>query len=90
MKFMLIVLITMGAMDHNPKTIEMRIPQESLEDCLKAAKTFELKLPVAGIVVSMKSRCEPKNDTEGPEVKQVNTGSKYNYPLKESYKKSIL
>ena len=73
MKFMLIVLITMGAMDHNPKTIEMRIPQESLEDCLKAAKTFELKLPVAGIVVSMKSRCEPKNDAEEPEAKQVIT-----------------
>ena len=71
MKFMLIVIITMGAMGHDPKTIEMRIPQENREECLKSARTFELKLPVAGIVMSMKSRCEPKKDEEEPEVKQV-------------------
>ena len=44
MKFMLIVIITMGAMGHDPKTIEMRIPQENKAECLKSAKTFELKL----------------------------------------------
>ena len=71
MKFMLIVITTMGAMGHDPKTIEMRIPQEDREECLKSAMTFELKLPVAGIVMSMKSRCEPKKDEEEPEVKQV-------------------
>ena len=71
MKFMLIVIITMGAMGHDPKTIEMRIPQEDKEECLKSARTFELKLPVAGIVMSMKSRGEPKKDEEEPEVKQV-------------------
>ena len=71
MKFMLIVVITMGTVGHDPKTIEMRIPQENKEECLKSARTFEFKLPVAGIVMSMKSRCEPKNDEEEPEVKQV-------------------
>ena len=71
MKFMLIVIITMGAMGHDPKTIEMRIPQENKEECLKSAKTFELKLPIPGIMMSMKSRCEPKSDEEEPEVKQV-------------------
>ena len=73
MKFMLIVIITMGAMGHDPKTIEMRIPQENKEECLKSAKTFELKLPIPGIVMSMKSRCEPKSDEEQPEIKQVGT-----------------
>ena len=73
MKFMLIVIITMGAMDQNPNTIEMRIPQENKEECLKSAKTFELKIPIPGIVMSMKSRCEPKNDEEKPEIKQVKT-----------------
>ena len=29
MKFMLIVVITMGTVGHDPKTIEMRIPQEN-------------------------------------------------------------
>ena len=60
----------MGAMGHT-KTIEMKIPQENKKECLKFAKTFELKLPIAGIVMSMKSRCEPKSDEEEPEVKQV-------------------
>ena len=73
MKFMLIIIITMGAMGHDPKTIEMRIPQENKEECLKSAKTFELKLPIPGIVMSMKSRCEPKSDEEQPEIKQVGT-----------------
>tara|TARA_Y100001936_G_C15449561_1_gene348387 strand:+ start:152 stop:436 length:285 start_codon:yes stop_codon:yes gene_type:complete len=73
MKFMLIVIITMGAMGHDPKTIEMRIPQKNKAECLKSAKTFEFKLPIPGIVVSMTSRCEPKSDEEQPEVKQVET-----------------
>ena len=59
MKFILIIIITMSAMGHT-KTIEMKIPQENKKECLKFAKTFELKLPIAGIVMSMKSRCEPK------------------------------
>ena len=59
MKFILIIIITMGAMGHT-KTIEMKIPQENKKECLKFAKTFELKLPIAGIVISMKSRWEPK------------------------------
>ena len=73
MKFMLIVVLTMGTVGHDPKTIEMRIPQENKEECLKSAKTFELKLPIPGIVMSMKSRCEPKRDEEQPEIKQVVT-----------------
>ena len=73
MKFMLIVILTFSAMGHDPKTVEMRIPQENREECLESAKTFEFKLPVAGIVMSMKSRCEPKGDEEQPEVKQVET-----------------
>ena len=73
MKFMLIVILTFSAMGHDPKTIEMRIPQENREECLKSAKTFEFKLPIPGVVLSMKSRCEPKGDEEQPEVKQVET-----------------
>ena len=63
----------MGAMGHDPKTIEMKIPQENKEECLKSAKTFEFKLTIPGIVMSMKSRCEPKKNEEQPEVKMVQT-----------------
>ena len=38
MKFMLVILITMGAPGEEPKTIEMRIPQENQQECEKAAK----------------------------------------------------
>ena len=72
-KFMLIVIITMGTMGHDPKTIEMRIPQENKEECLKSAKTFEFKIPIPGAVMSMESRCEPKSDEAQPEIKQVGT-----------------
>ena len=37
MKFMLVILITMGSSGEEPKTIEMRIPQENQEECLKSA-----------------------------------------------------
>ena len=73
MKFMLIVLIVMGAMGHDPKTIEMRISQENKQECLKPAKTFEFKLPILDNVMSIESRCEPKSDEEQPEIKQVGT-----------------
>ena len=69
MKFMLIILITMGTTGEEPKTIEMRIPQESQEECLKAAKTFKFSLPV----ISVDTRCEPRMDNEEPEVRGVRT-----------------
>ena len=73
MKFMLIIIITMGAMSHDPKTIEMKIPQANKEECLKSAKTFAFKLPIPGIVMSMDSRCEPKRNEAQPEVKVIAT-----------------
>ena len=69
MKFMLIILITMGTTGEEPKTIEMRIPQENQEKCLKAPKTFKVSLPV----ISVDTRCEPRMDNEEPEVRGVRT-----------------
>ena len=69
MKFMLIILITMGTTGEEPKTIEMRIPQENQEECLKAAKTFRFSLPV----ISVDTRCEPRMDNEEPGVRGVRT-----------------
>ena len=69
MKFILVILITMGTTGEEPKTIEMRIPQENQEECLKAAKTFRFSLPV----ISVDTRCEPRMDNEEPEVRGVKT-----------------
>ena len=67
MKFMLVILITMGGSGEEPKTIEMRIPQENQEECLKSAKTFKFSLPV----ISMDTRCEPSKGDEDPSMLSI-------------------
>ena len=54
MKYMLVVLITMGSPEigKEQKTFELRILQENLEKCMKFAKTFQFFLPV----ISMDTR----------------------------------
>ena len=69
MKYILVILMTMGAVGEEPKTIEMRIPQENQEECLKSAKTFKFSLPG----ISVDTRCEPRMDNEEPEVRGVRT-----------------
>ena len=71
MKFMLIIILTIGSMGKDQKTIELRIPQENKEECLKTAKTFDFKLPIPSVVLSMKSRCEPRKDKDKPGVTQI-------------------
>ncbi len=69
MKFMLVALITMGSpvIGEESKTFELKVPQESEEQCLKSAKTFRFSLPV----ISIETRCEPRQDDEGPEMKEI-------------------
>lgn len=69
MKYMLVVLITMGSPEigKEQKTFELRIPQENLEECMKSAKTFRFSLPV----ISMDTRCEPRKSDDEPEIKGV-------------------
>ena len=42
MKFMLVVIITMGSpvIGEEKRTFELRIPQENEQECLKSANTF--------------------------------------------------
>jgi len=69
MKYMLVVLITMGSPEigKEQKTFELRIPQENFEECMKSAKTFRFSLPV----ISMDTRCEPRKSDDEPEIKGV-------------------
>ena len=64
MKFMSVVLITMGnpVIGEEQKKFELRIPQENKETCEKSARTFKFSLPV----ISMDTRCEPQKDNEEP------------------------
>ena len=73
MKYILVILMTMGVVGEKPKTIEMRIPQENREECLKSAKTFKFSLPIPMVTVSTETRCEPRLDNEEPEKRGVKT-----------------
>ena len=66
MKFMLIVIITMGSpvIGEKFKNFELRIPQENKKECLKSAKTFKFSLPI----ISMDTRCEPRKVNENPSM----------------------
>ncbi|MDG1888235.1 MAG: hypothetical protein P8J85_13565 [Alphaproteobacteria bacterium] len=66
MKFMLVVIITMGSpvIGDKQKTFELRIPQENKETCEKSAKTFKFSLPV----ITMDTKCESKKDNEEPSI----------------------
>ena len=69
MKFMLIVVITMGSpvIGEEQKTFQLRIPQENKEICEKSAKTFKFTLPV----ISINTRCEPKRVNEEPSLQST-------------------
>ena len=63
----------MSSTGNDPKTIELKIPQDNKEECLKSAKSLDFKLPIPGVVISMKSRCERRKDKEEPVVTQMET-----------------
>jgi len=69
MKFMLIVLITMGSpvIGEKSRSFELKIPQESKEQCLNSADTFRFSLPV----ISIETRCEPRRDDEQSEIREI-------------------
>ena len=73
MKYILVILMTMGVVGEEPKTIEMRIPQENHEECLKSAKTFKFTLPIPMVTVFTETRCEPRLENEEPEIRVVKT-----------------
>ena len=73
MKFLLIIILTMSSTGNDPKTIELKVPQDNKEECLKSAKSLDFKFPIPGVVISMKSRCEPRKDKEEPGVTQMET-----------------
>ena len=71
MKFLLIIILTMSSTGNDPKTIELKVPQDNKEECFKSAKSLNFKFPIPGVVISMKSRCKPKKDKEETGVTQM-------------------
>ncbi len=69
MKYMLIVFITIGSpiIGEEQKTLVLRIPQASKEECEKSAHTLKFHLPV----ISMDTKCEPKKVDEEPSFRTI-------------------
>jgi hypothetical protein len=63
----------MSSTGNDPKTIELKFSQNNKEKCLKSSKSLDFKLPITGVVISMRSRCEPRKDKEEPGVTQMET-----------------
>jgi hypothetical protein len=42
----------MSSTGNDPKTIELKIPQENKEECLKSAKSLGFKIPIPGLGIS--------------------------------------
>ena len=66
MKYMLVVIITMGSpiIGEDQKNFELRVPQENYKECIKSAETFKFTLPV----ISLDARCDPRKDNEDPSI----------------------
>jgi hypothetical protein len=63
----------MSSTGNDPKTIELKVPQENKEEFWKSAKSLDFKLPIPVVVMSMKPRCETRKNKEKPGVTQVET-----------------
>lgn len=73
MKYILVILLTVGSNGEKPETVEMRIPQENHAECLKSAKTFRFSLPIPMVTLSTQTRCEPRLENENQELRDVKT-----------------
>jgi len=62
MKFMLVILITLGASGGEPKTIEMRIPQENHEECLNCNNNQEFLINFVSKKISLLNSNESLNN----------------------------
>jgi hypothetical protein len=63
----------MSSTGNDPKTIQLKVPQDNKEECLKIANSLGFKFPIPGLAIFIKSRYEPRKDKKEPGVTQVET-----------------
>ena len=57
MKYILILFITLNPSKESERKIEIKIPHETFESCMKSSKKTEFKLDLPNIKFSSKSKC---------------------------------
>ena len=56
LKYILLIILTLDA-NQNSKDIELRIPYENKEECLKASKKIDFSFKFPGKNITTKSEC---------------------------------
>ena len=60
MTYILLIILTLDA-NQNSKDIELRIPYENKQECLKASKKIDFSFKFPGKEIKTKSECIPKD-----------------------------
>ena len=66
MTYILLIILTLDA-NQNSKDIELRIPYENKEECLKASKKLDFSFKFPGKNITTKSECILKEDNNSDE-----------------------
>ena len=57
MKYVLLIVLTINITNQDSKDIELRIPYENKEECLKASKKIDFSFKFPGKNITTKSEC---------------------------------
>ena len=57
MNYILLIYLTLNPSLENEKTIEIKIPHESYENCIKASKKIDFKFIVPSLKFSFTAKC---------------------------------
>ena len=66
MTYILLIILTLDA-NQNSKDIELRIPYENKEECLKVSKKLDFSFKFPGKNITTKSECILKEDNNSDE-----------------------
>ena len=66
MTYILLIILTLDA-NQNSKDIELRIPYENKEECLKASKKLDFSFKFPGKNITTKSECILKENNNSDE-----------------------
>ena len=67
MKYVLLIVLTINISNQDSKDIELRIPYENKEECLKASKKIDFSFKFPGKNITTKSECILKEDNNSDE-----------------------
>ena len=64
MTYTLLIILTLSSPEQESKNIELRIPYNSEEECLKASKKIDFSFKFPGKEIKTKSECIPKENNK--------------------------